>query len=426
MKKMLMAILLALNSFSAEAQVQLQQFPFPGQALGNADGSLLNRMVNAINKLQGTTGTTSPSIVNKNNTTGTVTTPLAGTDLQVLGANATVARIELDSFGAVPLMSTSRRNGTLASPTAILSADQLGGFNFHGASTTALIYGPAASYRAYATENWSSTAGGSKLVLSTTPNTTQTLTDAVTIGQDQSITVVGNSSLANGNMTQNASTGALAITGATTITSSSALALTVGRQGGTNPALRVDANTASSLTGLRLTAAGTGAGFAVAVVETGGTNNNLTIDAMGSGTLTLNGTATGAITLARATTITGSVTANGAANSITGALTSFGSTTPAHIATAQTTAPALTSCGTGSPVITGTDTAGIVTLGTNATGCVITFNVAYTGTPYCVVSWIATPLASQSYVTSNVAITLTQTSTSGNKVQYICMATSGG
>ncbi len=104
----------------------------------------------------------------------------------------------------------------------------------------------------------------------------------------------------------------------------------------------------------------------------------------------------------------------------------FGATTPVHLVTAQTTPPALTSCGTGSPAITGTDTAGIVTMGTSATGCVITFNAAYTGTPFCVVSWIATPLASQSYATSNTAITLTQTSASGNKAQYVCMAPSGG
>lgn len=96
-----------------------------------------------------------------------------------------------------------------------------------------------------------------------------------------------------------------------------------------------------------------------------------------------------------------------------------------HVNTGATP-PVLTSCGTGSPAITGSDTAGIVTMGTTATGCVITFATAYTGTPYCVVSWIATPLASQSYITSNTAITLTQTSTSGNKVQYVCAGPSGG
>lgn len=99
---------------------------------------------------------------------------------------------------------------------------------------------------------------------------------------------------------------------------------------------------------------------------------------------------------------------------------------PVHVGTAQTTAPALTSCGTGSPAIVGTDEAGEVTLGTNATGCVITFNQAYVGAPFCVVTWQATPLASQSYVLSNAAITLTQTSTSGNKANYLCRARAGG
>ncbi len=128
-------------------------------------------------------------------------------------------------------------------------------------------------------------------------------------------------------------------------------------------------------------------------------------------------------------TATGTAASNLAgAYTFTNPLITFGNAAgvPTHIATAQTTAPALTSCGGGTPAITGTDEAGIVTLGTSTTGCVITFNVAYTGTPFCVVSWIATPLASQSYVTSNAAITLTQTSASSNKVQYICRAPAGG
>jgi hypothetical protein len=112
----------------------------------------------------------------------------------------------------------------------------------------------------------------------------------------------------------------------------------------------------------------------------------------------------------------------------TGSLLQFGTTTtvPAHISTAQTTAPVLTSCGTGSPTIVGTDTAGTITMGTSATGCVLTFNVAYTAAPVCVVTWIATPLASQSYVTAAATITLTQTSTSGNVAKYICVGQAGG
>jgi hypothetical protein len=132
------------------------------------------------------------------------------------------------------------------------------------------------------------------------------------------------------------------------------------------------------------------------------------------------------------TSVDGSFTVNapnatslGGTLAVTGAATLNGAiSTPAHINTGATP-PVLTACGT-TPSITGSDTAGIVTMGTSATGCVITFATPYTGTPYCVVSWIATPLASQSYVTSNVAITTTQTSTSNNKLQYVCIGPNGG
>lgn len=88
-------------------------------------------------------------------------------------------------------------------------------------------------------------------------------------------------------------------------------------------------------------------------------------------------------------------------------------------------APVVTACGT-TPAIIGTDLAGTVTMGTTATGCVITFNAAYATAPHCVVTWIATPLASQSYVTSATAITLTQTSTTNNVAKYFCVAQAGG
>jgi len=87
--------------------------------------------------------------------------------------------------------------------------------------------------------------------------------------------------------------------------------------------------------------------------------------------------------------------------------------------------PVLTACGT-TPAISGSDTAGLVTMGTTATGCVITFAIAYVTAPYCVVSWQATPLASQSYTISTTAITTVQTSTSNNLLNYHCIAQSGG
>lgn len=109
-------------------------------------------------------------------------------------------------------------------------------------------------------------------------------------------------------------------------------------------------------------------------------------------------------------------------------LATFGTATsvPLHLASAQTTAPVLTSCGTGSPTIVGSDTAGTITMGTSATGCIATFNVSYTSAPHCTVTWRATPLLSQSYVVAAATITLTQTSASGNLVDYVCVAPAGG
>lgn len=85
------------------------------------------------------------------------------------------------------------------------------------------------------------------------------------------------------------------------------------------------------------------------------------------------------------------------------------------------TSPALTSCGS-SPTISGSDFAGTVTMGTGSpTGCVITFAAVKGAAPHCAVTWRATPLASQSYTTSTTAITLTQTATSSNLIDYICV-----
>jgi hypothetical protein len=76
------------------------------------------------------------------------------------------------------------------------------------------------------------------------------------------------------------------------ITSSSANALAVGPAGITNPSFNVDASTVSAVTGLNIKSAAGSAGLAVTVTSTSGAEN-LTVDAKGTGTITLNGTATG-------------------------------------------------------------------------------------------------------------------------------------
>lgn len=153
---------------------------------------------------------------------------------------------------------------------------------------------------------------------------------------------------------------ATGITGAGTVTSTSATALTVGANGATNPVVQVDANTASVATGVKITGAAAAAGVAVAAISSG-TNEALTIDAKGSGTITLNGTGTGAITSPRAIVSTGTggvgyATGAGGAvtqatsrttgvtlNKATGAVTlvsAAGSTTPASFTVTNSTVAA--------------------------------------------------------------------------------------
>ena len=129
--------------------------------------------------------------------------------------------------------------------------------------------------------------------------------------------------------------GVLSFPSATGITSSSAQAFFAGRQGATSPAFSVDASASSSATGWKVTAAAAAGGAALSVTSSG-TNENATIDAKGSGTLTLQGTATGGVVISRALTYGGvalsnAVTGTGnmvlsAAPTISGTLTLSGTT----------------------------------------------------------------------------------------------------
>jgi len=108
-------------------------------------------------------------------------------------------------------------------------------------------------------------------------------------------------------------------------TSTNSACAAIGRQGATSPAFQVDCATASQATGIKVTGAAAGAGVAVAAISSG-TNENLGIDAKGSGTVTLGGSSTGGIVLARPTTF-------GVAGSINGSAT-FANTTSGGVTVA--------------------------------------------------------------------------------------------
>lgn len=157
------------------------------------------------------------------------------------------------------------------------------------------------------------TFNGDLTVLGTTTIAGVTLTD---------LTVTGNTAIGN------AVTDTLTVQGATSIKTTAAAGLVVGANGATTPAFTVDASTASQVTGLKVVGAATGGTVAVAVTQTSG-NANLTIDAIGSGTITLNGTATGAVTITPATTITGLITSTGGLTTPAGVITKSSVAVPA-------------------------------------------------------------------------------------------------
>ncbi|MDE2102814.1 MAG: hypothetical protein KGL39_36555 [Patescibacteria group bacterium] len=82
-----------------------------------------------------------------------------------------------------------------------------------------------------------------------------------------------------------------------------------------------------------------------------------------------------------------------------------------------------TASGTGTPTMTtgSSDTAGQVTAGTSATSVVVTFATPYAAAPFCVVQTETGGITSFAYAVSTTAITVTQTATSGNKIDYVCV-----
>lgn len=138
-------------------------------------------------------------------------------------------------------------------------------------------------------------------------------------------------------------------TGAMTVTSSSANALTVGLAGATNPAFQVDASTASSATGIKVKSAAAAGGVAVSVVSSG-TNENLTLDAKGSGTITIAGTSTGNVTVQRAMSVNGTLQVNGSAQLAAGEAVAAGGNTNSRI-TLSSTAGLGVYFGSGAPTV---------------------------------------------------------------------------
>jgi hypothetical protein len=103
-----------------------------------------------------------------------------------VGADASDVVSQMDVFGGHGVIDIRRANGTLASPSALVSDDEIGAFSFRGYADSASYAsgGGRAAVTAYAAENWSSTNMGSYLLLSTTPLGSTALTTGMKIGPD--------------------------------------------------------------------------------------------------------------------------------------------------------------------------------------------------------------------------------------------------
>lgn len=223
------------------------------------------------------------------------------------------------------------------------------------------------------------------------------------------------------------------ITSALTITSNSANALAVGRQGATNPVLQVDASASSVATGLAITGAAALGGVTLQAISSGG-NEAFTIKAKGNGALTLGQSGANTAIVGSSASVTGSTSVimigpaltaasvvlrgSGASinaltidtsNSVQGSGLSIQPNT-----TAAPLALSVLSTGTNTPLIIDAKGSGTITFGSVSTGAIIhttatTLSAALT---YGGVTFANTATGSGSLVGS-ISPTLTGTLTAG-------------
>lgn len=126
-----------------------------------------------------------------------VGTSAPGVQLDIVGSSTTgTGQSRFTRYGATPTLSFREAGGTSSVPTKSVNGATLTTVAALGYQETSSAFtANAATISALATQDYTSTARGSQWVFSTTPNNSTTLTNALTIDQDQSANFTGNTSV---------------------------------------------------------------------------------------------------------------------------------------------------------------------------------------------------------------------------------------
>jgi hypothetical protein len=161
--------------------------------IGTAGGSGGGSGSAAFSSLTGGTNSTAGMIVGAgamfaiNYNAVALPSPLTGTVLQLGNADAVNSRLEMDSFGGTAFFTARTAAGTNATPLALTSGQQIGGFNAVGYNGSAYV-GPNASFRTFANQAWTVGANGTYADIATTANGSTTLTQVCQFENDAGVT----------------------------------------------------------------------------------------------------------------------------------------------------------------------------------------------------------------------------------------------
>jgi hypothetical protein len=129
------------------------------------------------------------SVQSVNLNVGALPTPQTGTVIQTSNAAGTITRFEADSYASSVHFSGVRADGTVASPTALIAADEIVSLNAFGYNGVGNV-GPFAGFRCYAANTWSSTLHGTYCDVAVSANTASSaLTESVRFENDGGLTL---------------------------------------------------------------------------------------------------------------------------------------------------------------------------------------------------------------------------------------------